>query len=107
MTVYLLHFCRKYHHAGHYIGFVEDGEAKLKARLERHRCGDGARLLEVIVGAGIDFECVRTWEGADRHFERKLKKRKKAPQLCPVCRKQQELKNACFKLKRKRRRKVA
>lgn len=82
--IYLLHFEKKLHHAGHYLGFCEDD---LEARLDRHRKGQGARLLEVVVAAGIDFSVARTWKG-DRHFERKLKNQKNARRLCPICQKE-------------------
>ena len=81
-TVYLLHFERPYKHARHYLGFAED----LERRLELHRAGRGARLVEVVVAAGIGFQLVRTWEG-DRTLERVLKNRHNAPaRLCPLCR---------------------
>lgn len=80
MPVYLLHFSERYKHAGHYLGFAED----LEARLERHRTGRGARLVEVITEAGLDFQLVRTWNG-DRMLERQLKKQKNGPRLCPLC----------------------
>lgn len=80
-TVYLLHFSRRYHHAGHYMGFTKD----VDERIERHRKGDGARLIEVITAAGIDFQVARTWKG-NRALERRLKRRKCAPKLCPICR---------------------
>jgi predicted GIY-YIG superfamily endonuclease len=79
---YLLHFERPYRHARHYLGFAED----LERRLELHRAGRGARLVEVVVAAGIGFQLVRTWEG-DRTLERTLKNRHNAPaRLCPLCR---------------------
>jgi predicted GIY-YIG superfamily endonuclease len=81
-TVYLLHFERPYKHARHYLGFATD----LERRLELHRRGQGARLMEVIAAAGIGFTVARTWEG-DRHFERRLKRRHNSPaRLCPICR---------------------
>jgi predicted GIY-YIG superfamily endonuclease len=79
-TVYLLHFDRKLHHAGHYLGSADD----LDRRLAQHRAGRGARLIEVITEAGIGFRLARTWEG-DRTLERRLKRRKEAPRLCPFC----------------------
>ena len=79
-TIYLLHFASKYRHAGHYLGWADD----LAARLEQHATGRGARLTSVIQAAGIGFECVRTWPGTRRN-ERKLKNRRCAPLLCPVC----------------------
>ncbi len=47
--VYLLHFSEAYKHAKHYLGSADD----LEARLERHRRGNGARLIQVIAQAGI------------------------------------------------------
>lgn len=82
MPVYLLHFSRKYHHAQHYIGWAK----KVKKRVEHHRNGTGARLMQVIVQAGIDFEVAREWDDGDKTFERRLKKQKKASKLCPICR---------------------
>jgi predicted GIY-YIG superfamily endonuclease len=78
--IYLLHFERKLSHAGHYMGFTDD----LDSRLERHRAGNGARLMEVVTQAGIEWKLVRTWPG-DRNFERRLKNRKDATKLCPIC----------------------
>jgi predicted GIY-YIG superfamily endonuclease len=80
--VYLLHFERPYFHARHYIGFTND---RIEQRLEEHKKGDGARLMQVITQAGIGFEVARTWEG-DRSLERQLKNRKNAARLCPICR---------------------
>lgn len=80
MPVYLLHFSERYKHAGHYLGFAED----LEARLAKHRAGNGARLVEVITDAGLDFQLVRTWKG-DRALERQLKRQKNGPRLCPIC----------------------
>jgi hypothetical protein len=40
--------------------------------------------VEVITAAGITFVVSRTWEG-DRALERRLKKRKEGPRLCPLC----------------------
>lgn len=81
MTVYLLHFDRPYRHARHYLGYADD----LHARLVQHRKGAGARLIQVIVQAGIDWRLARTWEGGDRTLERRLKKQKNSPRLCPNC----------------------
>ena len=79
--VYLLHFSRPYKHAAHYIGWSR----YLKRRLAHHKAGTGARLLQVIVEAGIDFELVRVWKGVDKHFERRLKNQKNTARLCPIC----------------------
>jgi predicted GIY-YIG superfamily endonuclease len=79
-TVYLIHFRKPYRHAKHYLGYTEN----LDKRLTDHVCGMGARLMEVVTDAKIDWKVVRTWPG-DRRLERQLKNRKEAPALCPVC----------------------
>jgi predicted GIY-YIG superfamily endonuclease len=84
-TVYLLHFSKPYKHAQHYIGYTDN----LDKRLERHRKGNGARLIEVISKVGIEFCVARTWEG-DRKLERKLKNYKKSSQLCPICKREKD-----------------
>jgi len=75
-----VHDRKPHFHAKHYLGYAED----LAARLERHRAGNGARLMEVVSAAGITWRLARTWPG-DRQLERKLKNRKEAPKLCPIC----------------------
>jgi predicted GIY-YIG superfamily endonuclease len=81
-TVYLIHFERRLKHAGHYLGYCRS----LDERLNQHRTGNGARLLEVIGQVGIGWRVVRTWTG-DRGLERRLKNQKNTPRkLCPVCR---------------------
>jgi predicted GIY-YIG superfamily endonuclease len=79
-TVYLLHFERPYKHARHYIGWT----VNLKARLARHRAGNGARLIEVITAAGIGFKLARTWPGG-RDRERQIKTQGGASRCCPLC----------------------
>ncbi len=83
--VYVLHFHRRYYHAGHYLGVT----ACLDARLLLHKHGRGARLMKAVAEAGITFELARlwkmgTWEEA-RKLERALKKRQNGPGLCPLC----------------------
>jgi hypothetical protein len=81
-TVYLLHFERPYKHARHCLGFADD----LDRQLILHRAGRGARLVEVVVQAGISFTLARTWDG-DRPLEQRLKNGHNAPaRLCPLCR---------------------
>ncbi|HEY4690009.1 MAG TPA: GIY-YIG nuclease family protein [Anaerolineae bacterium] len=79
-TVYLLHFSRPYKHARHYMGSASN----LEARLQHHRAGSGARLIQVILEAGLDFVVSRTWPG-DKQAERRLKNQKNSPRLCPIC----------------------
>ena len=83
-TVYLIHFDKKLSHAQHYLGYTG---GDLDVRLERHRAGNGARLMEVCKERGITWRLVRTWSG-DRKLERRLKNQKNSPKLCPICRKE-------------------
>lgn len=84
--VYLIHFDRKFHHAQHYIGFVDHERGHtVESRLEYHRKGQGSKLLRAVAAAGIDFKIADIWLEGDRNFERSLKNKKKASGLCPVC----------------------
>jgi len=87
-TVYLIHFDCPYKHARHYLGYTGDLEARLKA----HASGNGSRLMEVITEAGITWRLARTWAGG-RDIERRLKRQKNSPRLCPICRKEVMLSN--------------
>jgi len=78
--VYLLHFKKKLHHAGHYLGSTD----YLEVRLKEHQSGHGAKLPKAVVEAGISWDLARVWEG-DRFLERQLKRQKNAPRLCPFC----------------------
>ena len=44
----------------------------------------GARLMQVVTEARIEWKVSRTWRG-DRALERWLKNRMEAPVLCPIC----------------------
>ena len=86
--VYLIHFdaplgdlCNPRGRAQHYIGYTED----LEQRLEQHRNGNGSAIMAAVSEAGIGWRVVRTWEGG-RDLERRLKRRKNSPRLCPICR---------------------
>jgi predicted GIY-YIG superfamily endonuclease len=79
-TIYLVHFERPYKHARHYLGWTID----LDNRLTQHANGQGARLLEVIQQAGIQWTLARTWRGT-RVRERQLKCQGGAARLCPLC----------------------
>lgn len=80
--VYIIHFSDKYHRAGHYIGYSKD----IEKRIANHRKGkSGVALLNAVVRSGRQLHLVRVFKGADRGYERMLKRRKKASQLCPVC----------------------
>jgi predicted GIY-YIG superfamily endonuclease len=87
--VYLLHFAKPIapgrHTCQHYLGSAID----VDARLHEHLTGKGARLCQVAIERGIDFEVVRVWQtepGAARQMERRLKNQKMGNRLCPICR---------------------
>jgi len=102
MTVYLLHLNQplsrgtarngKPLQAGHYIGWTDD----LVGRILEHLEGKGARFTQVCVERGIKWSLARIWDGdqADRKFERRLKNRKAAPTLCPICNPETALRQA-------------
>ena len=90
-TVYLIHFRKSYKHARHYLGY----SANLDKRITDHLCGMGARLMEVITQADIDWNLARTWPG-DRELERRLKNQKQAPRLCPICNPATAMRHAIF-----------
>lgn len=82
-VVYLLHFEKpisEKHTAQHYLGWT----TYLPGRAMAHLQGRGARLTQVAHERDIGFVIAATWPG-DRHFERKLKNRKNAHKLCPIC----------------------
>lgn len=81
MCVYLIHFDTPYKQAKHYIGFANN----LNARLEHHANGTGARLMQVIKQNNISWRLARTWDEGDKALERRIKNRKEAPTLCPIC----------------------
>ena len=83
--VYLIHFNTRLAHAQHYMGSTDS----LKRRLAEHASGNGSRLMQVIGQAGITWQLARTWDGG-RTMERKLKRQKHGPRLCPICRKESE-----------------
>jgi hypothetical protein len=85
---YLLHFDQpignlqnKRAQAQHYLGHAD----RLDRRALQHLTGRGAKITQALVARGIGFQIVRTWPGS-RSFERKLKNRKNARKLCPICR---------------------
>ena len=80
-VVYLVHFTQPYRHARHYTGWTAD----LESRLAEHQARRGARLLQVINRAGIEWTLARTWQGT-RERERQLKRQGGASRRCPICR---------------------
>jgi hypothetical protein len=84
-VVYLLHLSAPFKHAKHYTGWTRD-KSTLPKRLAHHRKGSGARLMQVVAEAGIDFTLARTWDDGDRAKERRLKRSGGASRYCPTCR---------------------
>lgn len=80
-VLYLLHFDRPLHHARHYLGFCSSYEG-LESRFSYHASGSGSRLLRAVGRNG--WHVVRLWKGS-RDDERRLKRRKESPALCPEC----------------------
>lgn len=88
-TVYLIHFSRPIGNtsnrramAQHYIGWTQNEPQRLH---DHDTTVDGARIMQAVVAAGIGWRVVRRWTNKNRKFERKLKDRKKARDLCPEC----------------------
>lgn len=82
-TVYLLHYDRPIAEgrpAQHYTGYTK----YLPARALAHLRGRGAKITQAAHARGIPFVIARTWPG-DRSFERRIKNRKNARRLCPIC----------------------
>ncbi len=83
--VYLYHFEPKYKHAGHYLGST----CFLDERLAAHERGAGARLMEVVVAAGVTPVLARLWkfetEAEARALEKTFKHRHNSWQICPLC----------------------
>ena len=65
------------------------GASRLIRRLAEHQAGRGARLLQVITQAGIEWTLARTWQGT-RERERQLKRQGGASRRCPICRAHRE-----------------
>lgn len=80
-TVYLYHLSEPLAgHAQHYCGSAE----RVWERYGEHYEGRGAKMLAAARLQGITWELVRTWPGG-RDLERKLKRSKRLPDLCPIC----------------------
>lgn len=70
-------------HAKHYLGWASN----INERIATHRKGGKGcgKLLAAVNKAGIAWRVVRVWPGAEKDFERKLKKSGHGPKLCPHC----------------------
>lgn len=93
-VVYLIHFDSPYKHARHYLGTTKD----LTHRLTQHSKGTkfgGARLMEVIINAGISWQVSRLWIGGIA-LERQLKRWGNHGRICPIC-KAERKNSTCMK----------
>lgn len=81
--VYVIHFETPLSHAQHYIGYCRKG--RLRERLNEHRTGKGARILQACNEAGINYWVSDLIPGGTRKLERKMKNYKKGSRFCPVC----------------------
>ncbi len=79
--VYLIHFDKPLKHAKHYLGYSKND---VRERVQKHRRGKGARLMDAITRQGITWHVSRTWDGG-RDLERILKDQHNASHLCPTC----------------------
>jgi hypothetical protein len=87
---YLLHFDAPLGNPGnprgraqHYLGYAD----RLDRRALEHLTGRGAKITQALFARGIGFVIARTWPGS-RSFEKKLKRQKMGPRLCPIWRRQ-------------------
>ena len=83
-VTYLIHTLRPLAHLRHYLGWTQN----LEQRLEEHRSGRGARVMQVLKEQGIEWELARTWPNTTRKFERKLKSQGGLSRHCPICEEQ-------------------
>jgi len=90
MSVYLIHFDKPLAHARHYMGFADGDMDRIEARLKRHKKNRGSALMAAVNAAGIDYKVARVWLNYTRDQERKLKKQKNSPDLCPICREEKK-----------------
>ena len=79
--VYLIHFDKPLKHARHYLGYSKNDA---RERVQKHRTGNGARLMEAVRKNDIGWHVSRVWEG-DFELERMLKDQHNASHLCPTC----------------------
>ena len=82
-AVYVLHFDPPLKHAKHYVGFTEADD--VATRLDEHLKGAGSRLVRAAVANGCAIHLAHVFVGADRHFERRVKKSTDVCRWCRMC----------------------
>ena len=79
--------------ARHYLGWA----ANIRRRVAHHAAGTArARFTDVTSARGLAFVVARTWLGADRTLERKLKNYKRDVLFCPNCNGQAAYRRAAY-----------
>lgn len=81
--LYLLHIERRLAHAGHYLGFAKDIDRRVSEHLAAG--SHASPLVRAAIAAGSTVRLARTWPEGDRNLERRLKRQKNGPRLCPIC----------------------
>lgn len=89
--LYLLHFDRPYwtssHPCRHYLGYTTK---TVPERMEKHRAGNGSKLVAYALRGGCDFTVVMTQaftsKTAARQEEKRLKRNGHHDRNCPLCR---------------------
>ena len=79
-TTYLIHFSRRYQHAGHHWT-----DKPVLVRFAEHLAGQGAVLTRAAVRAGISLTLARTWPNTTKDREDSLKHQGGARRFCPEC----------------------
>jgi len=79
---YLLHFDPPFKHAKHYLGWAK----KIASRVQKHQAGQSrARLTTAAAQAGVQMTLARTWPGATRIDEARIKRQGGLARSCPLC----------------------
>ena len=81
--LYLLHFEPRYQHAGHYLGYSKDIDARVAEHLACN--GKSSPLVKAAVEAGCEVTVARLIPGGTRTLERKLKNQGGLAVHCPIC----------------------
>lgn len=82
-AVYVLHFDPPFKQAKHYVGFTDQED--VGDRIVEHLKGTGSRLVRAAVGAGVTIHIAHVFVGADRHFERRIKRSTDVCRWCRMC----------------------
>lgn len=77
--VYILEISPRLKHAGYYIGRCKEG--RLKARLQEHLNGGGAKITAAALQAGCQIKLVAFFPKGSFDMERQLKNRKETPRI--------------------------